>query len=174
MFLYGHSSGGILALEAIAAGLPVRRLALYEVPLIVGGNRPPIPDAYRTELADRVEGGRRDDAVELFLTQGVGVPAEIVAQMRHAPMWPGFEEVAHTLPYDGALMEVGGTLPDRWAGITVPTLVADGGNGAAWTHPAADAVASKLQNASRTTLPDQDHGVAAEAVAPVLRAFYLA
>jgi pimeloyl-ACP methyl ester carboxylesterase len=174
LFLYGHSSGGILALEAIAAGLPVTRLALYEVPIIVDGNRPPIPDTYRKELADRVEGGRRDEAVELFLTQGVGVPAEIVAQMRHAPMWPGFEEVAHTLPYDGALMEVGGLLPARWAGIGVSTLVADGGDGAPWMHPAADALASKLQNARRTTIPDQDHGVEAEAIAPLLRPFYLA
>lgn len=174
VLLYGHSSGGILALEAIAAGLPVTKLALYEVPLIGDGNRPPVPDSYRKELADRIEGGRRDEAVELFLTQGVGVPAEVVAQMRHAPMWPGFEEVAHTLPYDGALMEVGGALPARWADIAVPALVADGGNGEPWMHTAADALASKLQNATRTTIPDQDHGVEATAIAPALRRFYLA
>jgi pimeloyl-ACP methyl ester carboxylesterase len=96
VFLYGMSSGGVLALEAVAAGLPVKRLAVYEVPLIVKGNRTPIPATYRRDLADRLAGGHRGEAVELFLTQAVGVPAAIVAQMRQSPMWPGFEEVAHT------------------------------------------------------------------------------
>ncbi|HEX8133411.1 MAG TPA: alpha/beta fold hydrolase, partial [Actinomycetes bacterium] len=34
-FLYGVSSGGALALEAAAAGLPADRLAVYEVPYFV-------------------------------------------------------------------------------------------------------------------------------------------
>jgi pimeloyl-ACP methyl ester carboxylesterase len=174
VFLYGMSSGGVLALEAVAAGLPVKRLAVYEVPLIVNGNRPPIPDSYRDELADRVEAGHRGDAVELFLTQAVGVPTEVVAQMRQSPMWTGFEEVAHTLPYDGALMTVGGTLAPQWAEITISTLVADGERGEPWIHPAADALAATLRSATRTTLAGQDHGVAPEAIAPVLRDFFLA
>lgn len=38
--LFGHSSGGILALEATAQGLPVERLAVYEAPFVVVGLRP--------------------------------------------------------------------------------------------------------------------------------------
>lgn len=174
VFLYGMSSGGVLALEAVAAGLPVKRLVVYEVPLIVNGNRPPIPDSYPAELADQVEGGHRGEAVELFLTQAVGVPAETVAQMRQSPVWPGLEEVAHTLPYDEALMTVGGALPPEWAKITISTLVADGELGEPWMHPAADALAATLRSATRTTLPGQSHGVAPEAIAPVIRDFLLA
>jgi alpha-beta hydrolase superfamily lysophospholipase len=41
------------------------------------------------------------------------------------------ESVAHTLPYDGAIVKEnqrGTPLPrDRWAGVTVPALVLDGG-----------------------------------------------
>lgn len=34
------------------------------------------------------------DAVEYFLTTAAMVPPEMVAGMRQAPMWPGFEAVA--------------------------------------------------------------------------------
>src|SRR4051794_22264207 len=129
--LFGMSSGAALALDAVAAGLPVSRLAVYEAPFVVDGSRPPAPADYVAHLRALVAEGRRGDAVEYFLTAGAGVPAEIVGQMRHAPMWPGFEVVAHTLPYDAALMDgttTGGPLPaDRWAAVKIPVLVGDGG-----------------------------------------------
>jgi pimeloyl-ACP methyl ester carboxylesterase len=171
--LYGMSSGGILALEAVAAGLPIAKLAVYEVPLIVAGNRPPVPENYRAELANLVGAGRRGDAASLFFTRSVGVPDDIVAQMRDSPMWSAFEEVAHTLPYDGALMDVGGTLPARWSSLKTPTLVADGDAGMPWMRPAADALAAALPNARRVTLAGQDHGVEPEAISPVIRDFFL-
>ena len=39
---------------------------------------------------------------------------------------------------------------------------------------AADALAALLPDARRVTIPDQDHGVAPEAIAPVLAEFYSA
>ncbi|QYC37735.1 Alpha/beta hydrolase family protein [Nonomuraea coxensis DSM 45129] len=41
--LYGASSGGALALEAAAAGLPVARLAVYEVPYALAEDTPDEP-----------------------------------------------------------------------------------------------------------------------------------
>src|SRR5688500_17630031 len=38
---YGISSGGLLVLEAAAAGVPLSRIAVYEAPLIVEGRAPP-------------------------------------------------------------------------------------------------------------------------------------
>ena len=40
-FVYGHSSGAALALEAAASGLHARKLALYEPPYTVDDSRPP-------------------------------------------------------------------------------------------------------------------------------------
>ncbi|WP_434612723.1 hypothetical protein [Arthrobacter sp. A5] len=34
--VYGHSSGGILALEAAAGGVPITKLAVYEPPYLTG------------------------------------------------------------------------------------------------------------------------------------------
>src|SRR5919205_1078129 len=39
-YLYGSSSGAALALKAAASGLPIRKLALWEPPFIVGEGRP--------------------------------------------------------------------------------------------------------------------------------------
>jgi pimeloyl-ACP methyl ester carboxylesterase len=174
--LFGMSSGAALALDAVAAGLPVTRLAVYEAPFVVDGSRPPLPADYVAHLRELVAEGRRGDAVEYFLTAGAGVPAEIVGQMRHAPMWPGFEAVAHTLPYDAALMDgtaTGGPLPaDRWAAVKIPVLVADGGASPASMASAARALADLLPDTRRVTFPGQEHAVDPEVLAPALVDFY--
>lgn len=75
-YLYGISSGAVLALRATAAGLPVAKLALYEPPFIVNDGRPPLPDDYIEHLDELIAAGRRGEAVEYFMTAAVGLPAE--------------------------------------------------------------------------------------------------
>jgi pimeloyl-ACP methyl ester carboxylesterase len=177
-FAYGWSSGAALALEAAVRGLNITKLALYEPPFIVDDSRPPLPQDYVARLTELVSAGRRGDAVEFFMTAGVGIPAEFVAQMRNDPMWPAMEALAHTLPYDGAIMGdnmAGKPLPaGRWASARVPTLAMDGGESPAWQRNAARAVADALPNAQYRTLEGQTHAVAAEAIAPVLVEFFKA
>ena len=85
-FLYGISSGAVLALEA-ASQLPVKvkKLALYEPPFIVGDSRPPLPKDYVQQVNEMVAAGRRGDAVALFM-KVVGVPEEFIPQMREMPI----------------------------------------------------------------------------------------
>ncbi|HEV8534304.1 MAG TPA: alpha/beta hydrolase [Candidatus Limnocylindria bacterium] len=175
-FVVGGSSGAVLALEAAARGLPIKKLALYEPPFIVADSRPPLPSDYVKRLTDLVATGRRGDAVELFMTKAVGLPAELVPQMRAAPMWPALESVAHTLAYDGTVM--GDTMSGkplstgRWARVTVPTLVIDGGASPEWARHAVQALADQLPNAERRTLEGQTHDVDPKALAPVLQEFF--
>ncbi|MDT4933951.1 MAG: hypothetical protein QOK11_1843, partial [Pseudonocardiales bacterium] len=130
-FLFGMSSGAALVLDAAARGLGVPKLAVYEPPFVVDGSRPPTPRHYLQQLTELAAEGRRADTVEFFLTAAVGVPAEVVAGMRHAPVWSQFEEVAHTLRYDAALLDgtmAGAPLPARrWSSVSSPVLVVDGG-----------------------------------------------
>ncbi len=111
------------------------------------------------------------------MTKAVGVPAEFVAQMQNAPMWPALEAAAHTLVYDGTIMGdtmSGSPLPiKQWASVTVPTLVMDGGASPAWARNAVQALADALPNAPRRTLEGQTHIVAPEALAPVLEEFFM-
>src|SRR5262245_20045564 len=123
----GFSSGGVLCLDAAAAGLPITKLALFEPPFVVDESRPPLPGDYVERLDAANAAGRPGDAVEVFMTAAVGMPAEFVGGMRQGPFWPALEAVAPTIAYDGRIMGTtmsGAPLPtDRWAGVKVPTLV---------------------------------------------------
>ncbi len=181
-FVFGHSSGAVLALEA-ARLLPtrIRKLALYEPPFIIDDSRPPAPQNYAPHLMELVSSGRRGEAVEYFMTQ-VGTPAEMIAQMRQSPGWPGMEKVAHTLAYDVTIMGDtmrGDSLPLRkWASVTVPTLVMDGtvflgrGESHVFLRHGAQELASILPNAQHRILEGQDHGPAGEVLVPVLVEFF--
>jgi pimeloyl-ACP methyl ester carboxylesterase len=177
-FAFGHSSGAVLVLEAAARGVAITKLALYEPPFIVDDSRPALPNDYVTQMAELVSAGRRGDAVEYFMTKAVMVPADMVAQMRNSPMWAGMEGLAHTLPYDGAIMgdRMGGDPlpPGSWVSVTAPALVMDGEASPDWARNAVQALADVLPNARRQTLEGQDHGAAPEVVAPVLEEFFAA
>jgi pimeloyl-ACP methyl ester carboxylesterase len=177
-FVFGHSSGAVLALEA-ARLLPdkITKLAIYEPPFIVDDSRPPAPEDYVPHLIELISSGKRGQAVEYFMTEAVGVPVEMVDQMRQSPMWPGLEAVAHTIAYDGTIM--GDTMRGdprplkKWAAVSVPTLVMDGGASHMFMHTGAQAITNILPNAQRRTLEGQDHGPADDVLAPALEAFLL-
>jgi pimeloyl-ACP methyl ester carboxylesterase len=176
-FVFGMSSGSALALDAAnQLGDKIKKLAVYEPPFIVNDERPPVPEEYLARITELIAAGRRGDAVAYFMVNAVVVPEEFVIQMRQEPFWPTFEAVAHTLPYDAALMEgtmFGKALPaERWASVVVPTLVMDGGASPAYMHSGAQALVDTLPNGQRRTLKGQTHEVASEVLAPVLRAFF--
>jgi pimeloyl-ACP methyl ester carboxylesterase len=176
-FAFGHSSGAALALAAAAQRLPVSALALYEPPFIVDDSRTPLPEDHVAHLEELVAEGRRGDAVAYFMISGVGVPPEMVEQMRQAPMWPGMEALAHTIAYDVRVMGdqmSGEPLPSAWSSsVTIPTLVIDGGDSPAWARHAVQALADILPRGERRTLAGQDHGPAPEILAPALEAFFI-
>ncbi len=177
-FVYGHSSGAVLALEAAARRPAITRLALYEPPFIVDASRPPVPKDCVAHLDELIMAGQRGAAVEYFMTASVGAPAEMVAQMRQSPMWAGMEKIAHTLVYDSKIMgnnTAGHSLQARqWASVTIPTLVIDGGASATWARNAVQVLASVLPNAQRRTLEGQIHGVDPTIIAPLLVEFFQA
>ncbi len=121
----------MLALEAAAATPGITKLVLYEPPFIVDDSRPPLPDDYVQQLEELAATDRRGEAVEYFMTTGVGMPAEAIPSMKESPFWPSLEAVAHTISYDGRIMGdnmAGKPLSaDRWCSVTIPTLVIDGG-----------------------------------------------
>ncbi len=171
-FVFGMSSGGVLALYAAARGLAIKKLALYELPFNSGDeNARQAAENYTRQLTTLLIEGRRGDAVALAMTTW-GAPAEAIADMRQTPIWPLFESVAPTLAYDNAIMGDGSVPTERLASIIVPTLVMDGGASPAFMHNAAQAVAHALPNAQRRILEGQTHDVAPEALAPVLVGFF--
>ena len=176
-FVFGHSSGAVLALEA-ARALPGRvpKLAVYEPPFIVDDGHPPLPADHAAQLEGLVSEGRRGDAVAYFMTTGPGVPAEVVESMRAEEHWPSLEALAHTLAYDATVMGdtmSGSPVPlERWASLGVPTLVMAGGESPPWQQHATRTLAAVLPDAWHRTLEGQDHGPADEVLFPVLEDFF--
>lgn len=173
----GFSSGAVLALDAAATGLPIQKLALFEPPFVVDDSRAPLPADYVDRLDAAIAGGRPGDAAEIFLTAAIGLPAEAVGGMRQSPFWPALEAVAHTIAYDGRIMGStmsGEPLPtDRWAALTVPTLIMYGNGTEPWLITAARALADLLPTASPQAVDGAQHSVAADVLAPALRQFAL-
>jgi pimeloyl-ACP methyl ester carboxylesterase len=158
--LFGHSSGGVLALQAAAYGLPVVRVAVYEPSYRVSATG----DLPAADLIDRVaaavDADDRDLAVALFLTEAVGLPAEYLDGMRQdETTWGGMTALAHTLPNDLALHGPSQSISEHLGDIDCPTLVIDGALSPAWTRDTAAAVAGIVPQAQRLTLPGQDHSI---------------
>jgi pimeloyl-ACP methyl ester carboxylesterase len=176
-YLFGWSSGAVLALEA-ASRLPgrIRKLALYEPPFILDGSRPPVPADYVPHLNELIGAGKRAEAVEYFFKDAMLLPPEMLAGMQASPMWSDLLSVSHTIAYDGLVM--GDTMrgrpldTTRWAGASLPVLVVTGGASPAFFHTAARALAAGLPHAEHLVLPGQTHGVEPAALAPALVEFF--
>jgi pimeloyl-ACP methyl ester carboxylesterase len=175
VFLYGISSGAVLALEAAARLDGIRKLAVYEAPFVVDDSHPPRPDDYLQRMQELIEADRRSDAVRSFM-RTVGTPGVVVAMLRLTPVWRKLKAVAHTIPYDFQLLGDTGSgkpLPaDRWAAATQPALVMAGGKSPAYLRNGMRALADVLPDAYYRTLPGQTHLLKPQAVAPVLAEFF--
>jgi pimeloyl-ACP methyl ester carboxylesterase len=169
--VFGNSSGAVLALHAAAAGLAVTKLALWEPPFMVDPDAPRRQQEYVAQLTELLDEGRRGDAMALFM-KAVGLPEEMIAGMRNAPMWPGMEAIAHTLAYDATIMGDSTVPTDLVASVTAPTLVLNGSDTGAWAANAAQALSAALPNPRHRTLEGQTHNVSWEVLAPVLREFF--
>jgi pimeloyl-ACP methyl ester carboxylesterase len=173
--LYGISSGAALALEAANQGLPIERLALYEIPFVLDDTREPMDPDYLPNVEGAIAAGKPGDAVKHFMRL-VGVPGPFVAVMPLMPMWKKLKASAHTLPYDkAALGDTGSGRPlpaDRTSGVTVPTLAIAGGKSPEWLRNSMVAVANAIPTAEYRTLEGQTHNVKAKVLAPVLAEFF--
>lgn len=174
VYLYGHSSGAALALEA-AIKLPekIGKLAIYEVPFTIDDNARNAANEYYKTLKMLLTAGRKDDAVALFV-QSVGVSDKQIQAMKRMPMWKGLVKLAPTLAYDSEVLGEGHALPAaRLSKITIPTLVMHGGAGAPFMLDAAIKVSEVIPQAQLRSLAHQTHGVSPKVLAPVLEEFFL-
>lgn len=172
--LFGMSSGGALALEAAASGLNVTKLALYEIPFSTDADAQARSVSYDRRLREFLTAGDADGAVALFMLH-VGVPPQMVDQMRQAPMWPGLKAMAPSLAQDSAVMGFlhGGAIPiERIGHIEAPVLVLTGALSPPPMSRAAEKIVEAVQDGSQQMLAGQTHDVSIDALAPVLVSFF--
>ena len=172
--LLGLSSGGALALHAAADGLGVTKVVAYEPPYVDdAGQRGGA--AYEGHLQRLVASGNRGGAVKYFMKDMVGAPAPIVVMMRMMPwIWRKLEAVAHTLPYDAAVMTEFRIPRARFASVGVPTLVMNGSKTDPRLKEAARAIAEAIPGARHRELAGQTHNVKPDVLSPAVVDFLTA
>lgn len=171
----GLSSGAALALEAAAAGVPIRRLALYEPPYLAAdkeGRQP--PQDCPGKLKALIAAGRRSAAVRFFMVDIVGMPTFVGWLMRLMPGWSKLKAVAHTLVYDTTIMGDFTVPAERFAKVAVPTLLLAGEKSPRSLRMAAQAAADSVPGASHAVLKGQTHNVSLPVLAPELERFLAA
>ncbi|MEO5952254.1 MAG: alpha/beta hydrolase [Chloroflexia bacterium] len=172
-YLYGISSGAALALHT-ASKIPTKitKVALYEVPYIVDDSHP-MPSPNTAEIFNNfIKENRRSDALEYFMANLVGLPAEFVAQAKASPYWAFGEKLAHTLAYDATAMGDYHLPTDLAASITIPTIVIVGTATWPFLISTGKALSEAIPNAEYAELEGQTHQVDPASLAPVLTQFF--
>lgn len=152
--LFGNSSGGAIALAAAAAGLPVSKLVVFEVPL--DPELGPEGAAFLADLRERIAAGDGAATVEFFMRD---MPPEWLEQSKASDAWPVMIGLAPSLEPDAEALAWTQSAPraELWAKITQPVLVLVGSQTLEVMGPAADSIAASLAHAERRELEASDH-----------------
>ncbi len=171
-FVAGVSSGAALALAAAASGLNIKKLAMYEAPFMVDktGHQPP-PDA-EAQLKALIASDRRGDAVKFFMKDMVGVPSFAVFMMSMMPIFSKLKAVAHTIPYDAAVMGDFSLPTQRAASVKIPTLVGGGEKSPSSMQNAVKQLADAIPNSALKMFKGQTHNIDVKVLAPALIEFF--
>lgn len=173
-FVFGVSSGAVLAMEAASRLPSITRLAIYETPFVVDDTYTPRPADIVQTMDGLLARGDRAGMLSAFM-KIVGAPAIGVAIMKLTPVWKKLKLVAHTLPWDLRILGDdgrGAPLPaDRWT-VKVPTLVMDGGKSPEYLRNTMKNVAEVLGDVEYRTLPGQTHMYKSSVMAPELVEFF--
>jgi pimeloyl-ACP methyl ester carboxylesterase len=151
--LLGHSYGGLCALEAARRTTSVRRLVLYEPP-VVG---PPSPRQLLDRLDEMVAAGDRDGAVTTFFREVVRAPEQQVAMLRSLPSWPARLAAAHTLSREQRLEDGYAFDPERFRSWSLPTLLLTGSESPSFLQESSRLLAALLPASWLLVLPGQGH-----------------
>ena len=154
--LLGHSHGGLCALEAALRTDNLRSLVVYEP-----AGPWEVPHHYSEELYEELEAlvdaGENEEALLLFLREGIHLPDSQIDALRTAPNWSARVDEAPTLPREYLVPTRYAFEPARFAEMTTPTLLLVGGESPGWITDATAAIDDALPNSRISVLEGQEH-----------------
>jgi pimeloyl-ACP methyl ester carboxylesterase len=162
--ILGHSFGAACVLGAAPLIPNLRRLILYEPPMLREQQTP-----QRAGLLNRMDqalaSGNREAVVIILLTEMLRVPLAAVDRLRAMPAWAGSLAAAHTIPRELRSSDAYGANPEGIQAITAPSLFLLGSDSPenfkvttatlhAWLRDSQIVVLPKQQHSAMLTSPD--------------------
>lgn len=148
----GHSSGAVLALFAAGEGVELDHLFLSEPPFHFGeGDPDPELPARLQRLVDE---GRPAEAVVLFQREGVGLPEDVIEQIRRSPMFDALVPLAQSTVYDAVLTRELSTPTAAMQAPRAPVTVLCGVQTFPFLRSAAERLARTVAGAELVSVPE--------------------
>jgi pimeloyl-ACP methyl ester carboxylesterase len=157
--IYGHSSGGVVALEALAAKPEVFTGAvIYEPAAVIG---PPLASK---ELLAQARAATPGKAMEIFTRDVVGIPA-MKARLVRAVIGrvPSYRRLVPRQLNDLEALDQLGVRLDVYRQIEVPTVLVGGERSPSHLGRRLDAIEAVMPNTRRVTLRGQGHSADVDA-----------
>jgi pimeloyl-ACP methyl ester carboxylesterase len=155
VFVFGHSYGGVAALEAVFLTDRIARLMLYEPPLHepAGNNL-----AVAARLEEMVNKGELERALITFQTEIVKQSPEEIARMKARPTWRSLVASIAVHPRQMRALSAYRFNAARLKSVTVPTLLLIGADTASpYARQSIEALRDSLPNSTLVTLAGQQH-----------------
>ncbi|WP_328396679.1 alpha/beta fold hydrolase [Nocardia sp. NBC_00416] len=167
-FVFGHSAGGLVTLDATHRDPSmVRRLALYEPPAALAG--PPLTPTLEQIRQHMADGRPADAIIEFFTAITVPVPPRAALQ----PLADALAFRASGLVTDLECLTAMDPDITSWSAIELPTLLLAGEITDPYGTDSVELLQATLPNARTVTLPSQRHHPDdIGAVAGALRGFF--
>jgi pimeloyl-ACP methyl ester carboxylesterase len=165
-FVYGHSSGAVLALHAAhRLGEKVLGTVVYDASWVGDEAEREEYGRLRTRIDHLLDSGRHATAVRRFM-RGIGMPRMFVWLLSFMPGWRTMVALAPTLRYD---MTLTADLPPVRVvrEVETPVHILTGERSPAEIHTVAKTLAHAIDGPV-TTVPEQDHMVSAKVLLPEL------
>jgi pimeloyl-ACP methyl ester carboxylesterase len=154
--LLGHSYGAVCSLEASLKTSNLRKLVLYEPPILTDVKKKSPPDAV-DRMNSCLNVGEREKALLIFLREIVGIPQDEMDVLRSLPSWSSRLASAHTIPREEASLGPYILKPERFSRMKTPTLFLLGGDSPPFFRAAIETLKKAIPNSRIAIIPGQRH-----------------
>jgi len=154
--ILGHSYGAACLLGAARSIPNLRRMILYEPPMLQEQQSP-----QRTAILESMEQmlleGENEKVIMTLLRDMFNIPQAMIDRGRAAPNWADMVAAAHTIPRELRQSHCYVSDLKDLCQITIPTLFLLGEKSPAFFHQTTETLKNNLPNCQVMILPDQQH-----------------
>ncbi|MEV4625756.1 alpha/beta hydrolase [Micromonospora sp. NPDC049523] len=168
--VFANCTGGMIAIRAAAAGVPMSKLGLYEPPY----NSPKATPEQVTQLKELIAEDRRDETVTLFAKDIVRfMNDETLDHFKQHPAWQAFVSMSPSTIYDTVISTEHNSIPlESLPQVKVPTLIVRGEDSSAPIKDACLTLSEEIPGARLITLEGEGHLFNQKTGAPLMVEFF--